>query len=221
MCSRHYNRWRRTGNPLLTLTEITRQPPLCKVEGCDKARHAWGYCPMHLYRWRLTGSPGDAVPTLQSRDGVCRIEDCGRPIHGDRLCKRHHLRKMRHGDPLAGKSFQRPNDGCLVEKCNGVHYAHGYCRKHYRSSLPGPRYRPPGNTHNGQCTPEQLAARIAYYGGRCWLCGGESADTIDHVKPRSAGGPDWPSNLRPAHRRCNSKKRAKWPFDLPSIQKVA
>lgn len=51
----------------------------------------------------------------------------------------------------------------------------------------------------------------------CWLCGYEidmrlpathaMSATVDHVVPLSQGGnPLDPTNLRPAHRRCNSVK---------------
>ena len=40
-----------------------------------------------------------------------------------------------------------------------------------------------------------------YYGEKCWLCGGEGADTIDHIIPVVDGGDDSLDNLRPAHGR--------------------
>lgn len=58
----------------------------------------------------------------------------------------------------------------------------------------------------GWATPEQIAARIAYYGHRCYLCGG-AYESIDHVIPVSRGGSNWPANMRPACGRCNSRKR--------------
>ena len=57
----------------------------------------------------------------------------------------------------------------------------------------------------GTATTAQIAARIAYYGGRCWMCGNE-ANSIDHVIPLADGGSNWPSNLRPACMTCNSRK---------------
>lgn len=57
----------------------------------------------------------------------------------------------------------------------------------------------------GFATVEQIVARWEFYGGRCWMCGSE-ADTLDHVKPIVSGGSNWPSNLRPACRSCNSRK---------------
>lgn len=58
-------------------------------------------------------------------------------------------------------------------------------------------------------TPAQLSARIAIFGGRCWMCSG-AYEHLDHVKPISRGGPNMLSNLRPACSACNLSKRAKW-----------
>jgi 5-methylcytosine-specific restriction endonuclease McrA len=74
----------------------------------------------------------------------------------------------------------------------------------------------------GECSKEQWKARVEFYGGQCWLqlegCTGE-ADTMDHVIPLSRGGSNWPSNLRPACKHCNSSKKDKSPWDL--LTKVA
>ncbi len=61
----------------------------------------------------------------------------------------------------------------------------------------------------GKFTSEQLMARFAFYGGRCWICG-KPATTIDHVIPISKGGTNWPANLRPACRTCNARKGNRW-----------
>lgn len=42
--------------------------------------------------------------------------------------------------------------------------------------------------------------------GICHLCGQPRADTADHIVPRSKGGDNHPSNLRAAHRSCNSAR---------------
>jgi len=59
-------------------------------------------------------------------------------------------------------------------------------------------------------TPEQLAARLSMFRG-CWVCGG-AADTVDHVKPLTAGGWHCLANLRPACRPCNARKGTRWPY---------
>jgi hypothetical protein len=63
----------------------------------------------------------------------------------------------------------------------------------------------------GIATAQQIAARVAYYGGLCWMCR-EPYAAIDHVKPLSKGGSNWPANLRPACWSCNSRKGARWPL---------
>lgn len=49
---------------------------------------------------------------------------------------------------------------------------------------------------------QKLRARVfTHYGDQCWLCGGDGADTIDHIIPVADGGDDSLDNLRPAHGR--------------------
>lgn len=67
----------------------------------------------------------------------------------------------------------------------------------------------------GFASPEQLAARWAYYGGLCWMCR-RPAVHMDHVKPLFRGGCNWASNQRPACRPCNMRKASRWPFVLVS-----
>lgn len=64
----------------------------------------------------------------------------------------------------------------------------------------------------GDYTEAQWLARLAFWGWRCYLCEKDwftlapKDRTIDHVIPLSRGGTNWPSNLRPACRSCNSSK---------------
>lgn len=60
-------------------------------------------------------------------------------------------------------------------------------------------------------TFETLQQKLAYWGKRCWMCGGEP-DTVDHVKPLARGGYHIIANFRPACRSCNSRKADKWPL---------
>lgn len=74
----------------------------------------------------------------------------------------------------------------------------------------------------GEVTPELLAAKLAYWGWACHLCGGDPTDW-DHVKPLAKGGAHMLANLRPACDPCNSRKRDRWPYPIsyyPSVQVV-
>jgi len=64
------------------------------------------------------------------------------------------------------------------------------------------------------------------YGYTCWLCGGDGADTIDHVLPLAHGGDDHIDNLRPAHGRKSktcvgnySRKRPMYQGEKPRQDK--
>lgn len=61
-------------------------------------------------------------------------------------------------------------------------------------------------------TASLAEGRVAYYGGKCWICREAPYEELDHVKPLSKGGPHMLSNLRPACRACNRRKSSKWPF---------
>lgn len=211
-CSTHYHRWQRTGDPLLRLTDL-RPPvdPICKIEGCETAKWAQGYCPMHLMRVRTTGAAGDATRYAVRPSGLCVLPGCTRLAHnGIRgWCRAHYLRFIKYGDPLAGGTFHRIGEPCVFIGCEGTHYARGMCQRHWARSVGSGIRRTRLALAPGECTGEQIAARVAYFGGRCWICG-EAGTEIDHVKPLSRGGSHWPSNLRPACKSCNSRKRSRW-----------
>lgn len=54
------------------------------------------------------------------------------------------------------------------------------------------------------------ARLLAEHGDRCWLCGAPfrrgEVPTLDHLVPRSHGGPDAADNFRLAHRTCNVRR---------------
>ena len=60
----------------------------------------------------------------------------------------------------------------------------------------------------GTTTPQQIAARVDFYGNRCAYCDGPY-EHLDHVIPLARGGSNWPANLRPACARCNLEKQAR------------
>lgn len=69
----------------------------------------------------------------------------------------------------------------------------------------------------GSATADAIASRIEYYGRLCWICRTAPYEAIDHVKPIRHGGSNWPANLRPACKSCNSRKGSKWPFSRTEI----
>lgn len=64
----------------------------------------------------------------------------------------------------------------------------------------------------GAFTAQQALWRIEYFGWHCVYCKKhleERTVTLDHQIPISRGGTDWPSNLVPACKSCNSSKQDK------------
>jgi len=57
----------------------------------------------------------------------------------------------------------------------------------------------------GNFNSDQLDARIALFGSCCAYCGGPYQH-LDHVISLSKGGTNWPANLRPACKTCNTRK---------------
>lgn len=50
---------------------------------------------------------------------------------------------------------------------------------------------------------------LALYGGVCHYCAVAAATTVDHIVPRSAGGPTRRWNLTPSCSPCNTRKAAR------------
>lgn len=96
--------------------------------------------------------------------------------------RREHRRAGKKKNPIANRSYVRARNA----------------RKRALTVLP--------------VSSERLAQRLAFYGGRCWMCGSDENITIDHVKPLSKGGAHMLCNLRPACHDCNTRKGARWPF---------
>lgn len=57
-CSMHYERFRKHGDPLVTLTpQRGHGRPVCSIEGCGKPSVGRGWCVMHWTRWSKHGDP--------------------------------------------------------------------------------------------------------------------------------------------------------------------
>jgi 5-methylcytosine-specific restriction endonuclease McrA len=64
----------------------------------------------------------------------------------------------------------------------------------------------------GRCTSEQWRKKCAFHGWRCIYCRvavTPKTATIEHRKPLSRGGSNWPANLAPCCKQCNQSKNCK------------
>lgn len=66
----------------------------------------------------------------------------------------------------------------------------------------------------GSFTPQHISWIREYQGDSCKFCKTdlEGGGQIDHKKPVSKGGSNWPSNLQLLCATCNNTKGAKWPY---------
>ena len=83
------------------------------------------------------------------------------------------------------------------------------------------RYRERQLAAGGRHVDPKWRARIEYHGWKCRYCGEpltEDTVTKDHAIPLSRGGTDWPANLVPACRSCNSSKRDKTPSEFKAYR---
>lgn len=131
-CSRHWQRWKRHGDPLYE-RQLKRDGP-CAVGGCDLPAAARGWCKTHHARWRRRGDVQADVPVrAASVDGLlCEAQGCVSAVVKGGFCLAHYKRWRRHGDPLGGRTARVPlPDRCMVEQCPSPPWARSYCRLHY------------------------------------------------------------------------------------------
>ena len=82
-CKKHYERWRRHGDPAVCHTSATVRA--CTVEGCSKRRYSGGLCSGHADRRDVFGEVyagvrlGDHESLMLARRGRSPCEECGGP----------------------------------------------------------------------------------------------------------------------------------------------
>lgn len=135
--------------------------------------------------------------------------------------KRWYAREYKSGSDYqrrvseAGKKHRAENPGLNAERCRRYKAANREIlyqkNRAYNKANPERArawkklYKHRKRNAVGHFTPEQLKARIEYYGSKCYVCQ-EPYEEIDHVIPLSRGGTNWPGNLRPICSPCNKMK---------------
>lgn len=102
LCSSHYARLKRYGDPLGRPVKVVNT---CGVDACDRPSVSWGYCGMHSQRYYHHGDP---LASFKRRRSNCRVDDCPELTKGHGYCAKHLRRLKSNGDPAIARSGGRP-----------------------------------------------------------------------------------------------------------------
>jgi 5-methylcytosine-specific restriction endonuclease McrA len=219
LCPFHYYRWKQYGDPNFVTARVVDPGRGCSVEACEGRHKGRGYCEKHLDRLRKFGTV-DPAHLRPKAPRSCAVEECSSEVACASYCWVHYQRWRKYGDPLHLIRHRQPNscEDCGKRKAVSKGLCSSCYSRQWRHSNPDQKAaqrfvrRALMAAAPGACTEKQLKDRLAYYGGMCWICGARPGDTVDHVKPLTRGGSNWPANLRPACRPCNTSKGNRWPF---------
>lgn len=126
-CAPHYQRFKRTGDPLGVSKKPLRKVAtkalngICSNKDCGRvATHTELQLCYRCYQtWRAHHKP----------DGRrCNIKDCGRPHNAKGFCRRHYNSFCKHGDPLKGVGVVGGFPG-EIRKLTGEHINKGGYKK--------------------------------------------------------------------------------------------
>lgn len=200
----------------------------CAANDCADFKYARDWCKKHYGLWRNNGDANYVwVPARELIDwsGTRKCSDCAKDL------------------PLT--EYHKSKVGTPFKRCKACHYKINYDgseaeltrrrmqsararEKHYEKvrartaawQKANPQSQRTFTERPKALSPEALNAKLAYWGGKCWMCSGDFAHW-DHVKPLSKGGNNFLSNLRPSCIRCNAQKSARWagPENLDQFKK--
>lgn len=227
MCTKHYQRFRKTGDPTRSLSGVERDRSSrgirCTVPGCGAKHRARGYCNRHYKRARSTGDP-EATPTgrkSENSHGPCLVPGCDSSAVVKRMCHKHYARAKKWGDPLYPVVEKMPSNkgrsecarcgGPLTEakrsrECVRCRRASGVASEEKRRA----RMRDAICAHGDGCVSPRAVDEILRH--PCVYCGAQ-AEHLDHLEPLVSGGLHCVENLVSACAPCNIRKGGKDPLD--------
>lgn len=145
---------------------------------------------------------------------LCSVRPCDRQAVAKGMCKSHYNRahyaanrdqaKARskawyHANPAKAAAARARRDPETLRQ----QYRRWYAENRLRALVKSANQRARNVGAAGVLTVEGVLARFDYFGHRCWICRQAGADSPDHVIALGAGGPNFNSNIRPAHKSCN------------------
>lgn len=194
-CWKHYQKWRKYGDPLAGFVA-----PTCKAAGCATPARSGGYCDMHYTRWKRHGDPGVRLTVPW---GVCSVDGCDLQAFGRGLCQRHHrltwLSEGGQAKEAAARARRRAAVAGSPVRDRGLSWVALWSDGHRACYLCG-----------GECDPADFRT-IVNRAGRKQKISGPTYPSLDHVMPLSKGGHHSRSNVALACLRCNLRKHAALP----------
>lgn len=203
LCHEHYSKLINHG----TTHPRKNTQPVCRMPGCEKPSRKLRWCSMHHSRIKRTGSPFDHAQAWTLGERVDCIV-CGEPtLEGSgfrRYCGHACASEKWYGRTITTK----PCVACGAEIDLTVRHESG--RRKYSSAS---RCKA---CSGGIKLKRFVQLLIERDGTSCGICGSpvdmaltypdRMSSSVDHVLPRSLGGPDEMSNYALAHLYCNVKK---------------
>ena len=102
-CDKHYNRWRKHGDPLVGGPKLRRTGPgfSCAIDGCELPvlNRRTGWCSKHYTRFVRYGDPHFRKRIHKYGGKHCSIDGCSEPAIARGWCMRHWQCWQRNGDP--------------------------------------------------------------------------------------------------------------------------
>lgn len=104
----------------------------CKVDACNRAVNAKGFCSNHYRKFRLYGDPLH-YQRVPQEGKICSVCGCSQPSVARSYCSIHYAHWRRNGDPLIQRSarFESKEGVCLAAGCSEPRLHKGYCQAHY------------------------------------------------------------------------------------------
>ncbi len=198
----------------------------CAAPECPRDAKAKGVCLAHYLRKRTTGTYGeDPIFEPLPAGTPCGVVTCDKAADRAGYCAAHYqanrLAALK-ADPERHEEYKAYHRKLKADERLADPEAERARAKRWREANPA-KYRDAqlrrrtllANAVRIPYSDADLKAKVAYWGSRCWVCGGPY-QAIDHVKPLSRGGADILANLRPICTSDNSRKNANWPWSPPS-----
>ena len=228
MCSLHYQRWRKYGDPEHVRVVRYRIAP-CAVDGCDKPMIARDWCSAHWTRWQRHGSP-DARLRGEVLNGcrVCPACEMDIPISQytagkvgpcrDCLARRKRVREVFNPVPPV------PRTAIECHLCGATFMGNGRQSKFCSPTCLEVDYgkRAERRKQRLMQVEHEKFSRTEIFTRDEWVCGicAEAVDpeiawpdrmcaVMDHVIPVAKGGTHMRVNVQTAHNVCNARKGAR------------